>query len=218
MLCQVLFNFVISFLVTLPDIVCSIDVDIISKSDSSMIKKYDQETANGNAFEYCKNDYPEETNPCLGDPSFRSVVAYKTNCRLGNHIWAYMHLMYVHFRYKLTTIAEEKLKLSLLRIFKSIDHMTIVSKDTCGYLEFFDQLKDAMESSIVRFLEEKCGKTVTLVRSSHGIAIYPEEVAEKYRYLLNQKKMNEFELQLLKNFKANHTVNQSNCKYEVSFK
>ena len=208
----------ISLLVTLPDTGFSIDVDTISKYDDSFLNKYNHDTANDNGVKYCKNNEQGEKDHCLGDPSFRSIVAYKTNCQLGNHILAYMHLMYVNFRYRLTTVAEEKLKISLLRIFKDIDHMSIVSKETCLYLEFFQQFKDAVESLIARFLEEKSGSKVTLEKSSHGIAIYPESVAEKYGYLVSYRKKAEFELQLLKGFKANYTRYHSNCKYRVSCK
>ena len=204
-------------LIILIDIVTSIDGDISFNSDRSLMNRYDQATENEKTLKYCKFNDKGKTNHCLGDPSFRSIVAYKTNCRLGNHIWAYMHLMYVYFGYKLTIIAEEHLKLSLLRVFKNINHISIAGKDTCGYLEFFKEYEDAIEASIARFLEEKSGKKVSLEKSIHGITIYPEEVAESYGYLVVQK-MNEFELQILKDLKANYTSHQSNCKYKVSCK
>ena len=160
----------------------------------------------------CNNKITKEI---ANSPRFKTIVTSKTNGRLGNNLFSYMHLMCVEFNYNVTILAEKVVKQSLVTFFKNVDNIPTVDDDACGYYEFFDQFDKAADNLIVDLFKEKSGIDVTMERGPEGISISPIEVAMKYGEEVNAG-MDSYQKQFLQKFKADTSLLPPDCKYKVS--
>ena len=163
----------------------------------------------------CTSKITKENEHNSNFPHFKTVVTSKTNGRLGNNLFSYMHLMCVELNYNVTILAEKVVKQSLVTFFKNVDDIPTVDDDACGYYEFFDQFDKAADNLIVDLFREKSGMDVTMDRGPEGISISPIEVAMKYGEEVNAG-MDSYQKQFLQKFKADSTLLPSDCKYKVS--
>ena len=163
----------------------------------------------------CNNKLTKENEIISNLPHFKTIVTSKTNGRLGNNLFSYMHLLCVEFNYNVTILAEKVVKQSLVTFFKNVDNIPTVDDDACGYYEFFNQFDKAADNLIVDLFKEKSGIDVTMERGPEGISISPIEVAMQYGEEVNAG-MESYQKQFLQKFKADSTLLPSDCKYKVS--
>ena len=185
-----------------------IDPDFNHKDVSTCDKNKDKN------LNTCTNKITKENEHISHSPHFKTVVTSKTNGRLGNNLFSYMHLLCVEFNYNVTILAEKVVKQSLVTFFKNVDNIPTVDDDACGYYEFFDQFDKAADNLIVDLFKEKSGIDVTMERGPDGISIAPIEVAIKYGEEVNAG-MDSYRKQFLQKFKADSTLLPSDCKYKV---
>ena len=164
----------------------------------------------------CNRKITKENEHSSNLPHFKTIVTSRTNGRLGNNLFSYMHLMCVELNFNVTILAEKVVKQSLVTFFKNVDNIPTVDDDACGYYEFFHQFDKAADNLIVDLFKEKSGIDVTMERGPEGISISPIEVAMKYGEEVNAG-MESYQKQFLQKFKADSTLLPSDCKYKVRY-
>ena len=165
----------------------------------------------------CTSKITKENEHNSNFPHFKTVVTSKTNGRLGNNLFSYMHLMCVEFHYNVTILAEKAVKKSLDTFFKNFNNIQTVDDDACGYYEFIEQLHAAEDNMIINLFREKSGSNVTMDRGPDGKRISPIEVAIKYGAEIDAG-MDSYKRQFLQSIKASSLVIPSDCIYKVIHK
>ena len=153
------------------------------------------------------------SDPLFSEKTNRKTIATsKTRGRLGNHLWAYLHLMFYEFTYDIDIVVENEVKSSLTKFFKNFENLKTVD-DVCGYDEFFSQYRDMIDSLIVRQYEEMSGVKVELVREGQIAKLYPPEVALKYGKINAESLADSKEF--IDEFKVDYSKFPSGCPYKV---
>ena len=151
----------------------------------------------------------------LEGAGFKTVATSKTRGRLGNHLWAYMHLMFLEFTYGIDIIVEKEVKSSLTAFFKNFENLKTVD-DVCGYNEFFTQFRDMIDSMIERRYEKLSGVDVTVTRGPQSITIDPVEVVLEHGKI-NAELLADSE-EFIQNFKVDYTKLPLGCQLKVKIK
>ena len=84
----------------------------------------------------CNSKITKENEHSSNLPHFKTIVTSRTNGRLGNNLFSYMHLMCVELNFNVTILAEKVVKQSLVTFFKNVDNIPTADDDACGYYEF----------------------------------------------------------------------------------
>ena len=155
-----------------------------------------------------------KTSPSEGAP-FKTVATSKTRGRLGNHLWAYMHLMFLEFTYEIDIIVEKEVKSSLTAFFKNFETLKTVD-DVCGYNEFFTQFRDMIDGMIERRYEKLSGVDVTITRGPQSITIDPVEVVLEHGKI-NAELLADSE-EFIQNFRVDYTKLPLGCQLKVKIK
>ena len=149
------------------------------------------------------------------DTPFKTVATSKTRGRLGNHLWAYMHLMFLEFTYGIDIIVEKEVKSSLTAFFKNFDNLKTVD-DVCGYNEFFTQFRDMIDGMIERRYEKLSGVDVTVTRGPQSITIDPVEVVLEHGKI-NAELLADSD-EFIQNFKVDYTKLPLGCPFKVKIR
>ena len=182
------------------------------ESDKCSIKNRDESGESEDAY---TNGFLSTTIPSSETKNFKTIATSKTRGRLGNHLWAYLHLMFCEYTYNIDIVVENEVKNSLTRFFKNFEALKTID-DVCGYNEFFSQYRDMIDSLIVRQYEEMSGVKVELVRSGQIVKLYPPEIGIKYGKINAESLADSKEF--IKEFKVDYTKIPSTCPYKVNAK
>ena len=184
-------------------------------NDDNCWSEYIKEVGNeGKPF--LQNHPSNLTKPSsLEGARFKTVATSKTRGRLGNHLWAYMHLMFLEFTYGIDIIVEKEVKSSLTAFFKNFENLKTVD-DVCGYNEFFTQFRDMIDGMIERRYEKLSGVDVTVTRGPQSITIDPVEVVLEHGKI-NAELLADSE-EFIQNFKVDYTKLPLGCPLKVKIK
>ena len=182
------------------------------ESDKCSIENQDE---NGESEDAFINVSLSTAIPSSDNKNFKTIATSKTRGRLGNHLWAYLHLMFCEYTYNIDIVVENEVKSSLTKFFKNFEALKTID-DVCGYNEFFSQYRDMIDSLIVRQYEEMSGVKVELVRSGQIVKLYPPEIGIKYGKINAESLADSKEF--IEEFKVDYTKIPSTCPYKVSSK
>ena len=183
------------------------------ESEECSIENRDENEESENAF---INEFLTTTTITSSEmKNFKTIATSKTRGRLGNHLWAYLHLMFCEYTYDIDIVVENEVKNSLTKFFKNFEALKTID-DVCGYNEFFSQYRDMIDSLIVRQYEEMSGVKVELVRSGQIVKLYPPEIGIKYGKINAESLADSKEF--IEEFKVDYTKIPSTCPYKVSSK
>ena len=160
-----------------------------------------------------KQDFFQSTiNSSSKSKNQKTIATSKTRGRLGNHLWAYLHLMFVEYTYDIDIVVENEVKNSLTKFFKNFENLKTIN-DVCGYNEFFSQYRDMIDSLIVRQYEEMSGVKVVLERSGQIAKLHPPEIGLKYGKINAETLADSAEF--IDEFKVDYTKFPPGCPYKV---
>ena len=174
---------------------------------------FENENVNSENENVIHDQHESSVIPDSNLKNFKTIATTKTRGRLGNHLWAYLHLMLFEYAYDIDIVVDNEVKNSLTKFFKNFEGLKTID-EVCGYKEFFSQYRDMIDSLIVRQYEEMSGVKVELVRSGQIVMLYPPEIAVKYGKINAESLADSKEF--IDEFKVDYSKFPPNCPYKVS--